>query len=455
MGSFKAFNLDNTMIASLNRQGYVSASPIQSLVIPKALQGLNLVVKSETGSGKTHAYLIPLLAKLNRLDRANLYAVIIAPTNELARQIFTFTRTFKREYGDIKVRLLTSETSEKENISGLSVTPNLVIATPGRLSSLFKKGHLNGNKVNTLILDEADMLLEMGYFNDINYLVSLFTKPQIMIFSATIKDNLRNQINKYIGADYEITSDKKLETSGGVTHYLVDIHHQDINEAALSFIKIKNPYFLLIFASNKNEVNSLYNFLKKEKYSVTMITGDLTDRERRSTIKRINNDEYQIVVASDLVSRGMDFKNVSDVLSINLPSDLTYYHHRAGRTGRFDKKGDSYVFYNVNETKRAQALINQGVKFNYLSLKNDELVQGKPFIKEFKHNKKIDENLLRDIKKAKYENKGNKVKPNYKKKVKLAVNKVKQKHKREIIRQDIRRQRVERYKLEAKNKNYE
>ena len=373
MGNFKVFNLDNKMIASLLRQGYVSSSPIQTLVIPKALQGLNLVVKSETGSGKTHAYLIPLLAKLNRLDRANLYGVVIAPTNELARQIFTFTRMFKKEYGDIKVRLLTSETSEKENISGLSITPNLVIATPGRLASLFKKGHLNPSKVNTLILDEADMLLEMGYFNEVNYLVSLFTKPQIMIFSATIKDNLRNQINKYIGADYEITSDKKLDTSSGVTHYLVDIHHQDLNEAALSFIKIKNPYFLLIFASNKNEVNSLYNYLKREKYSVTMITGDLSDRERRSTIKRINQDEYQIVVASDLVSRGMDFKNVSDVLSINLPSDLTYYHHRAGRTGRFDQKGNSYVFYNISETKRVQALINQGVSFKYLSLKNDRL----------------------------------------------------------------------------------
>ena len=455
MGSFKAFNLDNKMIASLNRQGYVSASPIQSLVIPKALQGLNLVVKSETGSGKTHSYLIPLLAKLNRLDRANLYAVVIAPTNELARQIFTFTRMFKKEYGDIKVRLLTSETSERENISGLSITPNLVIATPGRLSSLFKKGHLNAKYVNTLVLDEADMLLELGYFNDINYLVNLFNRPQIMIFSATIKDNLRNQINKYIGADYGITSDKKLDTSSGVTHYLVDIHHQDLNEATLSFINIKRPYFLLVFASNKNEVNSLYNYLKKLKYSVTMITGDLTDRERRATIKRINNDEYQIVVASDLVSRGMDFKNVSDVLSINLPSDLTYYHHRAGRTGRFNQKGNSYVFYNVSETKRVNALINQGVKFNYLSLKNNELTIGKPLIKEFKHNKKIDQNLLRDIKKAKYENKGDKVKPNYKKKVKLAINKVKQKHKREVIRKDIRRQRVERYKQEAKNRNYE
>ncbi len=455
MGNFKAFNLEEKMIESLKRQGYISPSPIQSLVIPKALQGRNLVVKSETGSGKTHSFLIPLIDKLNRLDRSNLYGVIIAPTNELARQIFIFTRMFKKEYSDIKVRLLTSETSEKENISGLSITPNLVIGTPGRLASLFKKGYLKSNKVNTVILDEADMLLELGYFNDINYLINEFNKPQIMIFSATIKDNLRYQISKYIGADYEITSDNKTDTGSGVTHYLIDIHHQDIYQSAISFIKIKNPYFLLIFASNKNEVNTLYSLLKKDKYSVTMITGDLSDRERRSTLKRIKNDEYQIVVASDLVSRGMDFKNISDVLSINLPSDLTYYQHRAGRTGRFNNKGNSYVFYSASETKRVMSLINQGIKFNYLSLKNDELSIGKPFIKEFKHSKKMDENLMRDIKKAKYENRGEKVKPNYKKKVKLAIKKVKQKHKREIIRKDIRRQRVERYKLEAKNRNYE
>ncbi len=425
------------------------------MVIPKALKGSNLVVKSETGSGKTHSYLIPLLNKLDGSNASFLKGIIIGPTNELCRQIFTFIRGFKKEFSDIKVRLLTSETSEKENISGLNITPNIVIATPGRLTSLIKKGHLKLDKVETIILDEADMLLEMGYFNEINYVMNLVNKPQVMIFSATIESNLQNQIYKYIGADYEITSDSKNKTSSGVTHYLIDIHHQDLNQATLDFIKIKNPYFLLIFASNKNEVNSLYSFLKNNKYKVIMITGDLSDRERRAALKRINNDEFQIVVASDLLSRGMDFNNVSDVLSINLPSDLSYYFHRAGRTARFNKKGNSYVFYNVDNTKRVESLISQGIIFNYLSLKNNELTIGKPFKKTFIHKKKIDEELLRDIKKAKYENKGNKVKPGYKKKVRLAIDKVKQKHKRELIRKDIRRQRVERYKEEARNKRYE
>lgn len=454
MGSFKAFNLDNKMITSLSRQGYFSPSSIQNLVIPKALQGLNLVVKSETGSGKTHAYLIPLLMKLERLKSANLNAIIIAPTNELARQIFIFTRAFKQEFNNIKVRLLTSETSEKENISGLSLMPNLVIATPGRLASLFKKNHLSPKEIKMVILDEADMLLEMGYFNEISYLFSLFNNnPQIMIFSATLETNLQNKIHQFLGANYEITSENQTKTNKGVSHYLIDIHHQNIKEATLSFIKIKNPYFLLIFASNKNEVNEIYQFLKHAGLATTMITGDLSDRERRAAIKRIKSDKYQIVVASDLLSRGMDFPDISDVLSVNLPSDLTYYHHRAGRTARFNKKGNSYVFYNVDDIKKVQQLINQGVIFNYLSLKNNELIIGRPInnVRHFK--KKEDENLIRDIKKAKYENKGKKVKPGYKKKVKLAIEKVKQKHKREIIKEDIRRQRVERYK--RMNKKYE
>lgn len=452
--SFLAFNLDKTMVSSLNRQGYFSPSKVQELVIPRALQGQNLVVKSETGSGKTHAYLIPLLTKLNRLDRLFLHALIIAPTNELARQIFNFTRRFKQEYSDIKVRLLSSETSEKENIAGLKETPSLVIGTPGRLASLFRKGHLKADKINFVILDEADMLLEMGYFNDIDYMMNLFTKPQIMIFSATINEHLENQINKYIGSDYQITNDST-KTSQTVSHHLIDIHHQNINEAVFTFLKIINPYFILIFASSKNEVNTLYDFLKETDYSVIKITGDLSDRERRAAIKRINQDECQVVVASDLVSRGMDFKNVSDVLSVNLPTDLSYYFHRAGRTGRFDKVGHSYVFFNQDDTKRVGALINQGVKFDYLSLKNGELTASKEIERTYKHKKKVDEELLRDIKKAKYENQGKKVKPGYKKKVKLAIAKVKQKHKRALIRQDIRRQRVERYKKEAKAKKYE
>lgn len=452
--NFKAFNLSNKMIASLTRQGYLNAAKVQELVIPKALKGANLVIKSETGSGKTHAYLIPIIANNERLNASFLNTIIIAPTNELARQIFIFARGFKKEYPDIKIRLLTSETSEKENISGLKETPNIVIATPGRIAKLFQKGYLKKDHINCIVLDEADMLLELGYFNEIDYLMKLFDKVQVMIFSATINNSLNDKIIKYIGADYEISSGET-KTSSHVKHHLINIHHQDLKVATTDFIKIKNPYFLLIFASNKEEVKAIYTHLKAQKYSAIMITGSLSERERKAAIRRINNDEFQIVVASDLLSRGMDFKNISDVLSVNLPSDLSYYYHRAGRTGRFDKIGHSYVFYNPNDTKRVEALMNQGLIFDYYSLKNGELKEAKEFKKTFKSKKKIDEELLRDIKKAKYESKGNKVKPNYKKKVKIAIDKVKRKHKREIIRKDIRRQRVMRYKLEAKEKHHE
>lgn len=454
MANFKAFNLSNKMIASLSRQGYLAPSKVQELVIPKALKGANLVIRSETGSGKTHAYLIPLISDLERLNEPKLKAVIIAPTNELARQIFIFARGFKKEYPDIKIRLLTSETSEKENISGLKEVPHIVIGTPGRLVKLFQKGFLKKDFVKTIILDEADMLLELGYFNEIDYMMKLFSKPQVLIFSATISNSLNDKIIKYIGANYEI-SNGETKTSSHVKHHLINIHHQDIKNATHDFIRTKNPYFLLIFASNKNEVKEIYSYLKENKYPVIMITGDLSERERKAAIRRINNDEFQIVVASDLLSRGMDFKNISDVLSVNLPSDLSYYYHRAGRTGRFDKTGHSYVFYNPDDTKRIEALMNQGVIFDYFTLKNGVLEPVKEFKKTFKNKKKIDEDLLRDIKKAKYESRGNKVKPNYKKKVKNAIEKVKRKHKREIIRKDIRRQRVERYIQEAKNKHYE
>ncbi|MCQ2794398.1 MAG: DEAD/DEAH box helicase [Bacilli bacterium] len=451
--SFKSFNLDSRLVASLTRQGYLSPSKVQELVIPKALKGANLVVKSETGSGKTHAYLIPLLNQQKRSNALFFNALIITPTNELARQVFNFLRGFKQEYHEVKVRLLSSETSEKENIVGLKETPQIVVGTPGRLASLFKKGHLKADHLETIILDEADMLLEMGYFNEIDYIMHLAHHPQLMIFSATIEANLQNRINRYIGADYEITSDS-MKTSRGVSHHLIDIHHQHVNEATLAFIKNKNPNFLLILASNKNDVNALYDFLKAQKFSVIKVTGDLSDRERRAALKRINQDEFQIVVASDLMSRGMDFQNVSDVLSINLPSDLSYYFHRAGRTGRFDKRGHSYVFYNTDDTRRVESLMKQGVVFDYYSLKNNLLTVGKPFQKTFKNKKKIDPDLLREIKKAKYENQGKRVKPGYKKKVKNAINKVKQKHKRELIRKDIRRQRVERYKAEARNRHH-
>ena len=164
------------------------------------------------------------------------------------------------------------------------------------------------------------------------------------------------------------------------------------------------------------------------------------------------NDEFRIVVCSDLASRGLDIENVSDVLSVDLPNNLEYYYHRAGRTGRYYKTGQSYVFYDHDSLELPSKLVRQGLEVKYLKFTGDELAEDKAPAKEKKNKRQVNEELEIEIKKVKAINKGNKVKPGYKKKVKKAIEKVKSKHKREAIKKDIRKQRVERYIEESKKR---
>ncbi len=450
MAKFKAFNLSNKMVQSLQRQGYIEASSVQEKVIPKALKGQSIIAQSETGSGKTHSFIIPIIEQID-IANANVQSVIIAPTRELARQIYEFVIKFK-EFEGLKVRLFTSETEKSQNTEGLSCAPHIIVGTPGRTKDILLDSNLvRLDFVKTVVFDEADMLLDLGYFEDLDKIMQSLKEPQLMVFSATIEEKLKHVLYKYVKADVVITLENN-RTAKQVKHILVDIKHNDRNETLDKFINIINPYFLIIFASKKQTVNEIYAFLKFKNYDVAILTGDLSLRERRSTLRRIKNNEFHIVVCSDLAARGLDFDDVSDVINIDLPNELEYYYHRAGRTGRFNKEGNCYTFYNSDTTKKIKLLMSQGLKFEFAVIKNDELVEGKPFVKEFK-NKKMDDDLKKEIIKAKhFASCKEGVKPGYKRKIKTAVKNVKKKHRREIIKADIKKQREERYKEATKKR---
>ena len=242
-------------------------------------------------------------------------------------------------------------------------------------------------------------------------------------------------------------------TASNVTHYLIDIRHNDILISLIDVIEAIKPYLLLVFASKKETANELYTGLRAKKYKAALLTGDLDTRERKSIIRRVKDGEFYILVCSDMAARGLDIPDVTDVINVDLPNNLEFYYHRAGRTGRFNKTGNCYTFYSNDKTAKPLALIKNGVEFKYIVLRDGELVPGKGIEKTHPTKRKVDEELQNEIRKVKAQtrNKDKKVKPGYKKKQKEAIKKVKQKHRREIIRKDIRRQRVERYKTENQN----
>lgn len=449
--SFTGINLSSKMISSLNRQKYFSPSNIQQLVIPKALRGETILAQSATGTGKTLCFIVPVIEKLE-LQNQTVQAIFIAPTRELASQIYNAVVDFVNEYPELKVRLLKSGEERDNSIKGLSVAPHILIGTPGRLKDILSQNVLSLNSVKTIVLDEADMLLKEGFFGDIDEIVSKIKNPQFLVFSATLEATLAHELERYIGPNTPVINEETM-TSNNVKHYLVDIGHQNMDDCIEDMIKNIRPYLMLIFASKKETANKIYKNLKEKKYRVGLLTGDLSARERKNVLKMIKNEQIYILVCSDMAARGLDIPDVTDILNVDLPSNLDFYYHRAGRTGRFDKTGNCYTFYNNEQTSKPLTLVNQGVKFIYRSLRNHELMEGKPVEKTHPTKHKVDSALDQEIRKITAQSKGKnkKVKPGYKRKVREEIAKAKQKHRREIIRQDIRRQRVERYKKENRN----
>ena len=449
---FTAFALKKSVTNALNKLGYENCTPVQNAVIPSALRGESLVVQSETGSGKTHSFLVPILNNIN-ISNPEVQAVIIAPTRELAKQTYDFAIQIANFIPNLKVKLLTSGTDRMKQEKSARNSAHVFIGTPGRLADFLITSYLAPvAKKATIVIDEADMLMEMGYFNDVNSLVSIIKEPQVMVFSATYPQKLRSSIEKYTEPEKIITIDKKISTAKTVIHYALDYKHKDKNEVIKNFVELKNPFLLLIFCSKKENVNNLYHYLNKQQIKCAIIHGDLEDRQRKSMMKRIKNGEFNIVVCSDIAARGIDIQDVSMVLNYDLPKESEYYFHRAGRTGRMNKDGECYTLYNSDtfeEIKKLQAL---GVNFKWLVLKANQIEESLGPDYRRQHRKKTQTTeLAKEIKKATSKLKTTKVKPNYKKKIKLAKDKVVREHRRKIIKKDIRRQRVERYKEASKN----
>lgn len=452
--SFNGFSLSKKMVSALDTLGYKDPSDVQSVVIPKALRNVSLLAQSETGSGKTHAYLIPIIERTD-MNLNRVQSIIIVPTRELARQTYDFARQFQRFYQNLRIRLYSSEMDVSQNEEGSSVPPQIIIGTPGRLKDLLVSKHIMTlQNVRTVVLDEADMLLDLGFFTDIEDIFAALKEPQILVFSATLKQNLRDELSKFVRSDFEYESEKT-ETASTVKHHLVDIKHQGVVNAVNSFLNIRKPYLCIIFASTVQTVNEISKGLKNNGVDAVYFSGSLDDRSRKKAIREIRSNKYSVIVASDLLSRGIDIPDVTDVISVDLPSDLDFYHHRAGRSGRFGKSGDSWVFYNSDSVKEAKRIMDEGVEFDFYTLRNGELkldpVGLLPKTK-LKKKKELPEEEQKEIRIAKALARPKHVEPMYKKKKQFAIEKVKKKYRKKAIQKSIRKELDKKYKESSKKK---
>lgn len=450
MKSFNGLNLSTKTIESLKKLGYSAPSKIQERVIPKILKGSNIVAQSETGSGKTHAFLIPIIDKLNTKQDL-LKVIIFCPTRELATQTWKFAQEFSKFDNNLRVQLLTSGNDRERSMKKLNQNPQIIIGTPGRIKDAYNYKKIDVSHVSQIVMDEADMLLDMGYLEDVNETISTCKNPQIMVFSATLKDNLKYQLSKFIASNNEEIINDDAQTSTTVSHFAINIKHMDLTISTEMFLKAKNPYSIIVFCSKIDMVKTIYDYLRKKNYSVGALYGELSSRERKTMLRRFKSGEFQVLVSSDLGARGIDIEGVSEILNVDLPKEIEYYFHRAGRTGRFGKNGDCYTFYNSDSPKQIQTLMQNGINFTFLKFKDGTLIPDKGLVFEHRRTAKIDNELETKIMIARSQVRSKKVKPGYKRKMRLAEQKVKSKAKQERIHKQMRKIRVQKYIEESKN----
>ena len=438
---FSEMNLKPFIMDALAELGFIEATPVQQQVYETLKKRQNIIVESATGSGKTHAFLIPIFNQID-LDSQNVQAVIMAPTRELAMQLFEVAKQIAK-FASIDVRLYIGGNNKEDEIRRLNNSqPQIVVGTVGRIHDLAKKENaLKIFAATNFVIDEADMVFEEKDFLEVDQVLGLITgHPKFWLFSATINKGLRSFMNKYLDGTDEIILAEKDLTKASIEHVFIPVKARQKEEVLMELLKIIKPYLALIFVNTKEAVTSLSQFLAEQGIRVAPISGDLDDRTRKQTLKRLQEMQYQYIVATDIASRGIDLPGVSHVINFELPKDATFYVHRTGRTARYDATGIAYALYDYDDEKYVEALRAKGLKVHFKKISDGELVATKLLTKPQAEKKKQEIDAIH----AKHPM-PKKVKPGYKKKRMEVINKE--------IKQAKRARIEEIYRKKAQNEN--
>ncbi len=363
---------------ALEGLNFQSFTEIQQKVIPDALKGRDIIGVSETGSGKTHAYLLPLFDRLDE-EKKRIQAVILSPTRELAEQILAFARAIAA-YNPKKpdIRIYTGGRDRAREIERLQKSqPQIVIGTPGKIFDLaLKENVLKIHTADTLVVDEADMSLEVGFLKEMEAIAAAVgEKSQFMVFSATFPDNLRGFIKKSMHQPLEVVLGRRRLSRLPIRHRFVKTAPAERMEMLEKVIDAINPYLAMIFANTTKEVDEIAMRLREKDLDVTRLHGDMSARERKQAVRDIQNLHVQYIVASDMASRGIDITGVSHIVNHAFPADMTFYIHRVGRTARMGMDGEAITLYDPTRDERAFSFLKkEGVEPIHTVIEDGRLV---------------------------------------------------------------------------------
>ena len=339
---FQDFNVDPRLKNSILIKGYKTPTPIQDKIIPHILKGLDVVGVANTGTGKTAAFLIPLIHKV-LLNKTNKVLVVV-PTRELALQIDSELKGFARGLQIFSVCCV-GGMSVSRQVSELRYHNNFIIGTPGRLKDLIERKNIRLAEFKTIVLDEADRMLDMGFINDMRFLMAGMPKERhTLFFSATVSREIERLILEFLRQPVRI-SVKTRDTAQNVEQDVIKVGRgKNKLELLHDLLKQKDFSKVLIFGRTKHGVEKLSQMLSQKGFQAESIHGDKNQSRRQRALGAFKNNRAQVLVATDVAARGLDIPNVSHVINYDLPATFDDYVHRIGRTGRGDKRGKALTF---------------------------------------------------------------------------------------------------------------
>jgi len=340
---FQDFKIDQRLIRAIANKGYKMPTPIQDRIIPHIIEGLDVVGIADTGTGKTVAFLLPLINKILQNSREQI--LIVAPTRELAIQIDQELKFFTRGMRIFSVCCVGGASIGRQ-ISELRYNYNLIIGTPGRLKDLIeRKGMINLSRFNTVVLDEADRMLDMGFINDTRFIMNELPKErQVLFFAATLPYEVERIIKEFLRNPVRV-SVKTRDTSSNVEQDIIKIEQGKTKLDVLNnLLNQKEFNKVLIFGRTKYGVEKLSKMLIRNGFKAESIHGNKNNSQRQRALGMFKDNRVQILVATDVAARGLDIADVSHVINYDIPATYDDYIHRIGRTGRWNKRGTALTF---------------------------------------------------------------------------------------------------------------
>ncbi|GGC91923.1 DEAD-box ATP-dependent RNA helicase CshB [Thalassobacillus devorans] len=428
---FNQFAIHPVVSEIITKYGFTTPTPIQQKVIPAALRGESIIGQSHTGSGKTHSYLLPLLNQLDE-TKNHVQFVVTAPTRELAIQIYDEVRKsihYAEKDHRWRAKLLIGGTDKQKTVEKLKEPPHIIVGTPGRILDLVKEEALNLHQANAFVLDEADLMLDLGFIDDVDQiLIRMSPEVQLLVFSATIPERLQPFLKKYLSNPTYIHIKDETPSPANMEHRLIPLRHRSASDMIISISEVIQPYLAIIFTNGKEHADRLVRELQEKGLEVGVLHGGLSPRERKRMLKELQNLRYQYIVATDLASRGIDIQGVSHVINAQMPKEEEFYIHRVGRTARAGLEGTAINLFTDENLPLVQRLEKKGISFSSYDIRNGEWKEVKAHNERQKREKTqestVEKQAWNMVKKPK------KVKPGYKKKMKRQAEKNMKKLKR-------------------------